>query len=333
MFATAIFNNKGGVGKTTLLCNLAAFLALERGKRVLVVDADPQCNATQAMFSDIELETLYDDDHRFSVYSVINPLSLGRGYAEKFHTVQKESFGVDILVGDPRLALLEDLLAKDWSSGLGGEIRGLKTTFVFRDLLERCGDYDFVFFDVGPSLGAINRAVLMACDFFISPMSIDIFSLRAIENIRVALETWTKHLANGISLAQDKEALQMLPKSALDIRFAGYVTQQYTAKTTGTGEKRAVKAYEKIMRRVPQSIDKNFVKVLQPKKRALNYQLGSVPNLHSLVPMAQVARRPIFELKAKDGVVGAHFTKVRDSKDLFEVVAERFIANVASLKN
>ncbi len=333
MYATAIFNNKGGVGKTTLLCNLAAFLALERRKRVLVVDADPQCNATQAMISDDELEKIYDDDHRFSVYSIINPLSLGRGYTEQFHKLHKESFGADLLIGDPRLALLEDLLAKDWSSGLSGEIRGLKTTFVFRDLLQRCNDYDYVFFDVGPSLGAINRAVLMACDFFISPMSIDIFSLRAIENIRTAMEAWRKHLANGVKLAHDKDALAELPKTSMDIKFAGYVTQQYTAKTTGTGEKRAVKAYEKIMRRVPSSIETNFVKVLQPKKKSLDYRLGSVPNLHSLVPMAQVARKPIFELKAKDGVVGAHFTKVKDSRDLFEEVAERFLANVQALRN
>lgn len=52
MKAVAIFNNKGGVGKTTFLCNLAAALVHYRQKRVLVVDADPQCNATQYMFDD-----------------------------------------------------------------------------------------------------------------------------------------------------------------------------------------------------------------------------------------------------------------------------------------
>ena len=47
MKSIAFFNNKGGVGKTTLLCNVAAILGLKMAKQVLVIDADPQCNATQ----------------------------------------------------------------------------------------------------------------------------------------------------------------------------------------------------------------------------------------------------------------------------------------------
>ena len=46
MKSIVVFNNKGGVGKTTFVCNLSAYLALNMGKKVLVVDADPQCNAT-----------------------------------------------------------------------------------------------------------------------------------------------------------------------------------------------------------------------------------------------------------------------------------------------
>jgi len=47
MKSLAMFNNKGGVGKTTLTCNLASYIALEFNKRILVVDCDPQCNSTQ----------------------------------------------------------------------------------------------------------------------------------------------------------------------------------------------------------------------------------------------------------------------------------------------
>jgi cellulose biosynthesis protein BcsQ len=331
MQSIAIFNNKGGVGKTTLLCNLAAFLALEKQKKVLVIDADPQCNATQLTFTDDETESLYEKSETFTVYSVIHPLSLGKGYNKQVDTRKRKDFGFDILIGDPRLSLKEDLLARDWSSGLGGEGRGIRTGYLFSELLTRCGEYDYVFFDVGPSLGSINRSVLLACDYFVSPMTIDIFSLKAVENIRISIETWKKQLATALDNLQDKDALPEGIETDMRIRFAGYVTQQYKAKTDGLGGLVAVDAYERIMKKVAPVIKTNFVEKLQPDHARLKYQLGTIPNLFSLIPMAQFARRPIFALRSSDGVRGAHFSKVKESYELFEGIAKRFENNLLSL--
>jgi cellulose biosynthesis protein BcsQ len=331
MKSIAVFNNKGGVGKTTLLCNLAAFLALEKGKKVLVIDADPQCNATQLTFTDDETEDLYEKDDASTIYSIIHPLSLGKGYNKHVSTKKRADFGFDILIGDPRLSLKEDLLARDWSSGLGGEGRGIRTGYLFSELLTRCAQYDYVFFDVGPSLGSINRSVLLACDYFVSPMTIDIFSLKAVENIRISIETWKKQLATALDNLQDKDALPDGITQEMRIRFAGYVTQQYKARTDGLGGLVAVKAYERIMKKVAPVIKTNFVDKLQPDFSKLKYQLGTIPNLFSLIPMAQFARRPIFALRSSDGVRGAHFSKVKESYDLFESIAERFEANLQSL--
>ena len=277
MKSVAVFNNKGGVGKTTLLCNVVAYLSRHLEKNVLVIDADPQCNATQSMFSDEEIDKLYENQKTFTVYSVIHPLSLGKGYTENVHPMRREQFGCDIIIGDPRLSLKEDLLARDWSSAVSGEVRGLRTTFVFSELLDRCQQYDYVFFDMGPSLGSINRACLLSCDYFVSPMSIDIFSLRAIENIRISIENWRKNLTIGIQNIEDKDDFPANAKKTMNIKFAGYVTQQYTAKTSGKGEKRAVKAYEKIMKRVPKTIENNFIAHLQPESDEISYALGSIP--------------------------------------------------------
>ena len=79
MQSIAFFNNKGGVGKTTLLCNIAAYLALEKQKKVLVVDADPQCNATQLMLEEEEVLAIYDAARSFTIHSVVHPLSIGKG--------------------------------------------------------------------------------------------------------------------------------------------------------------------------------------------------------------------------------------------------------------
>jgi cellulose biosynthesis protein BcsQ len=106
---------------------------------------------------------------------------------------------LDLIPGDPRLALKEDLLSKDWQDAVAGDIRGLRTSFLFYEFLTRCQKYAYVLFDIGPSLGSINRSVLLASDFFVSPMSIDIFSLKAIENISTALLEWRRRLTHGIS--------------------------------------------------------------------------------------------------------------------------------------
>jgi cellulose biosynthesis protein BcsQ len=328
MKSIAIFNNKGGVGKTTLLANLASFLALKKNRRVLIVDADPQCNVTQLMFTDEEVDRLYGDRDTFTIDKIIHPLATGKGYAREIRPQTRPEYGLKILIGDPQLSVREDLLARDWSQSIGGDTRGLRTSYAFAQLLTKCREYDYVFFDVGPSLGAINRSVLLGCDFFVSPMSVDIFSLRAIENIRMSIEKWRKQLTTALEQLEDPESLPADIKTGLTIKFLGYVTQQYIAKMSGQGERQAVAAYERIMKKVWPTIRLNFIKHLQPNQGEVDYLLGTIPNLYSLIPMSQFACRPIFELRAKDGVRGAHFNKVREAEELFETIAERLEQNL-----
>ena len=194
MKSIAIFNNKGGVGKTTLLCNMASSLKKQFGKRVLIIDADPQCNATLYLFSDNQIEDFYGPNSSYkTIYHIVQPYKKGKGYLNKdnFPIEYSEGFDVDCIIGDTRFAVLEDFLSSDWLASKSGEERALDTTFVFKNLLQQLEDsYDYVLFDVGPSLGAINRCVLLSCEYFIIPMSSDIFCIKAIENIAESLHEW-----------------------------------------------------------------------------------------------------------------------------------------------
>jgi cellulose biosynthesis protein BcsQ len=331
MKSITVFNNKGGVGKTTFLCNLASYTALRLSKRVLIIDADPQCNATIYMLTEEETLQLYEGNGHDTIDSFLEPLRRGKGYGKNSAQVMRsERFGMDLIPGDPRLALSEDLLASDWLSGMSGDPRGLQTTFAFKEMMLRYSNYDYIFVDVGPSLGAINRAILVASDYFVVPMSSDIFSLMAIKNISLSLTKWKRALEKGLAAYEAEEGVPydidgQYVKWALS--FAGYVTQQYAAKTVD-GQRRPVKAYEKIIRRIPRLIRSELIDKFSSLPSGAKHKLGEIPNLYSVVPMSQTANAPIFELKARDGVVGAHFAKVIEAGDIYSRIATTLLDNV-----
>ncbi|MCW0321004.1 ParA family protein [Pantoea dispersa] len=331
---TCFFNNKGGVGKTTLVANLGAELALNFKAKVLIVDADPQCNLTQYVLSDEQTNDLYAEDNPDSIFTVIRPLSLGKGYENDLPIRKIENFGFDLIVGDPRLALQEDLLAGDWRDAKGGGMRGIRTTFVFAELVKKAKEmkYDFVFFDMGPSLGAINRAVLLAMEYFVVPMSVDVFSLWAIKNIGSTVSVWKKELETGINLSEEPSELsQLSPQGKL--KFLGYVTQQHrersgydTIQDESSNEelktKRRVKAYEEIGEIFPAKISEHLSPLYA--SNSLSPHLGDIRHLGSLAPRSQSQHVPMISVSGT-----GNYTRLRKSaRELYRAIARRYLENI-----
>ena len=161
MRTTVILNMKGGVAKTTTIVNLAAILAKKHGKRVLVADADSQCNTTE-FFS--------GDSSRGSLADALRAKEGGADVA--FGGISVTDFpGVDLLPADPSLMDLD--LTKV-------ETNGVKPT-VLRDLirkLRREDAYDYCLVDCPPAFNAASAAALIAADDVIIPIKLDAFSLR-----------------------------------------------------------------------------------------------------------------------------------------------------------
>lgn len=220
-------------------------------------------------------------------------------------------------------------MASEWKDVKSSDLRGIKSTMLFVHFLTLCSKYDYVFFDMGPSLGAINRSILLASDYFITPMSTDVFSLLALENIGASIKNWSGIFNKGIGGMEDTKRKSITKlKNVCDIKFLGYVEQQYTMKTVGE-TKRAVRAYEEILRKIPDEMRQKIIIPINGEKREdIEYKIGSIPNFYSLVPMSQTAHKPIFDLTNIDGVVGAHYQKVKEYGELMGQIASYTIRNM-----
>lgn len=330
MNTIAVFNNKGGVGKTTLLCNLAAYYSFEYSKKVLIIDADPQCNATTYLLDDQKIEELYSDTSVQTLYDYIEPYQSGEDLISL--PIQKsENFGVDLVLGDTRLALMEDFLSGEWGDTSNAIQRSIRTVCFLKKIYFDAEDkYDFIFVDVGPSLGVLNRLVLLFTDGFIMPTSSDIFCLRAIDNISTAIEKWIdqfNELQNDY--IKSKGNYYRLSNRQIDAspQFLGYVNQQYVSRKRNN-IRRAVKAYDNIISQIPKIVTEKMNKYYPNEIKTEHLKIGEIPNFNSLIPMSQTAHKPIFRLDSSDGVLGAHFAKVDEYKEVMKDIVNNLNRNL-----
>jgi len=313
VLSLAFFNNKGGVGKTTLACNMASFLSIEAELSVLVIDLDPQCNASQLLLSEVQWEKVYSnrrDSPRRTVLKSLRPIRAGDSDVDvEVEVLTSKRFKVDLVPGHPSLSTVEDRLSVSWVDFQAGDLGGARRSHWVATLATAM-DYDLVIFDVGPSLGALNRCVLLASDRFVTPMAADLFSLYALDNISEWIASWTRDYDRGYRSLVDRKEFDpleygILEKPRTSTAFAGYTVQQYVTKNTG-GKMRSVGAYDRYRKQIPERV-RTLSSIQAPGVTDLD--LGLVPNMFSMVPLAQAAHAPISNLLPADGVRGAQVSQ------------------------
>lgn len=292
----SFFNNKGGVGKTTTSCNVAAGLSQYLRKKVLYLDLDPQCNATLLILGEEKVSDVYWNypGDTQTILEIVNPIiddETSIGFSNDNIFKEGNRFGVDIIMGHPRLSSIEDRLGEAWVKVQGGEIGALRRTNWCKDLISRLRDYyDYIIIDLGPSLGALNRSALIASDYFVSPMSIDIFSIIGLKNIREWIDDWSAKYQRGITNLEETRGGDVFARYPIetDIRILngclGYTTQSYASRKNKGGEKRPTKAYEKILDKFDEEFIANLGDFLAPSSECGNHILGQIPNMFSLAP-------------------------------------------------
>ena len=316
------FNNKSGVGKTSLVYHLAWILSMN-GQRVIATDLDPQANLTAAFLDDEAVEAVWGNSNS-TIFQCVKPLT-EVGDILKPDPIKIEN-NLYLLPGDIALSGYEDVLSEAWPGGMGSDnlyrpMRILSSFWQVMQMAAQKTGADILLVDIGPNLGAINRSVLIATDYVVIPLAADLFSLRGLQNLGPTLQRWKrdwkKRLDNWTEASFPLPEGRMLP--------IGYLCQQY-----GTRLEHPVKAYEKWMRRIPE-IYRKFVLQEATSNEGITPEtdelcLGTIKHYRSLVPMAQEQRKPIFNLSSADGAIGSHALAVQEAKKDFRQLSEKIMA-------
>jgi chromosome partitioning protein len=320
----SFFNNKGGVGKTTLLYHVAHMFA-QSGHRVLVADLDPQANSTGMMLTQERVEELWavPPRNRETIYGCLDPLIRGVGDIGTA-PLEEVASNLSLIPGDLALSTFEDQLSESWPKCHNGEERAYRvTTSMYRVVFEaaqRTGAR-WVFIDVGPNLGAINRAALIASDCVVVPVAPDLFSVQGLQNLGPSLRAWRKNWTELKGKSPDAD----MPMPSGEMRALGYVVLQH-----GIRDSRPPKAYQRWMNRIPSTFRSAVLEESEigPSITDDPNCLASIKHYRSLVPMAMEARKPIFDLRPADGAIGAHVEAVSRVRSDFQNLMNRIIDSV-----
>lgn len=335
----ALFNHKGGVSKTTTTFNLGWMLA-SKGKRVILVDTDPQCNLSGMVLgfsTKQELEEVYSKNQHIKA-----------GLAPAFESQPRLISAIDcipienqeglfLLPGHVGLAEYEVTLGL--AQALSSSIQTLKNlpgsiTYLLNKTAEKYAA-DYILIDMSPSLSSINQNLLMISDFFILPTVPDFFSVMAIDSLATIIPKWHQWSVKASDLEVLKNADYPFPK--VNPFFLGTIIQNYRIKN---GQPSA--AFQKWIDTLEKAVATRLIPALQQEKMLFenhvyesqgiknDYCLIQMSDFNSLIAKSQDFQTPVFALTSEQigqtgRVLETTLTSQGSFKGTFSTLADRII--------
>lgn len=321
----SVFNNKGGVGKTTLTYHLAHALA-EAGHKVLLLDADPQCNLTIFSMKIESIHEIWEAEDRVielgiesfrnsatddeigtlnanvrSLHYLLKPTIDGEGEHEKAPPPYRVTSNLHLIPGRLSLHEFEEKISQRWSDAYRGDSLAIRTITRIRSLAEDYGrryKYDFVIVDTSPSLGALNKTIISTVDGFFVPAAPDMFSLYGIRNIGSSLRKWHEEFEVIYKLISS-EKRKAFPKKF--VQFLGYTIYNAKKYSKAGAKWNLAQAHLKYANAIPNIIDQYIsadIRASVPLSM-INQPIGGESIMHghnTFATLAQHYRVPMWRL-------------------------------------
>ncbi|OAJ71971.1 hypothetical protein A7976_11035 [Methylobacillus sp. MM3] len=300
------YNNKGGVSKTTTLFNVAAYMAKIKGKKVLLIDADSQCNLTELFFAPDD--EFYSDptyslpgDSLLDVFRSRLDGAAARINVDDINIATSEIYSnLDIIRGDIEFsAQAEPYFGSAINQAITTNVNEKNTYVAFRrlvrDLITHKG-YDYIFIDLGPSSGAITRMAFLASDCFFVPVTPDRFCYLGVTTLPKLMEGWIEH---------DRVVLKTLKPYGIEDDysspvFLGAINQNFQIHRSQIKE-----SYQKWVRKIRTEIksgllNSEVIRISKHFKTTPDPFICSIENIGQLAPVAQMLGKAVFDLKQED---------------------------------
>lgn len=304
----ALFNHKGGVSKTTTAFNLGWMLA-SKGKKVIIVDCDPQCNLTGMVLG------FKDSDEFEAIYKAEGVRNIRDGLAPAFESrpTPIEPVVCEDIEGQPNMHLLPGhigLAEYEVTLGIAQELSGSLVTlqnlpgsisYLF-ELTANNYSADYIIVDMSPSLGPINQNLLMTSDFFLVPMAPDYFSVMATNSLATILPKWRAWAQQAHINPTLKNATYAFPEK--HPKFMGTIIQRYRLREGKTPSA----AFQKWIKEIEDGVKAKLIPALEECEMLLDESIYTnagitlgepiiqMSDFNSLIALSQKHKTPVFGL-------------------------------------
>ena len=339
----ALFNHKGGVSKTTTTFNLGWMLA-EKGNKVILVDADPQCNLT-GMVLDYRGPTALEDFYHKEIGR-----NLRDGLAPAFESRPEPLRPIDCIKvdGPEGLFLLPGHIGiseYEVTLGIAQELSGTIQTLQnlpgsitrLLELTAEMVEADYVLIDLNPSLSSFNQNLLVTSHAFIIPTNPDYFSAMAIQSLATVLPTWRRWAERASELPVLKEAVYPFPN--ITPKLLGTIVQNYRPRGGGA----PASAFAEWIESIKDSVSRQLVPALERLDMSFDshiyeehgidgFCLATIPDFNSLIAKSQEHQTPIYALNSEQlGQTGIVLERTERSRDNFREIFSDLADKVNSL--